>query len=360
MRQPSPSPQVGRSRSSGSLGRFTPTAVEDRVPRLVARAAVDGGDARSNRHVRDVLAASTSVDRSAQMIAAVVCALAAAACIAFASALQHHAATDQPDYRTGVHLVARLARNPRWTIGFVISAAGLALHGVALHFGPLAIVQPLLVASLVFALPLRTILDHNNASKAELAAAIVVVAALTGFLFAAHPTGGHPGARGAAAGWVLGLGVALVAGCSATATRTSSGHVAGFTLGIATGVLYGLVGGSLKATVQDATSGLAAVVADWPLWVLIATGAWALIVNQRAYTHAPLRVSLPVLTVANPIVAVIFGAYVYDEKPGDTPAAVAVQIVCLTLLAAGVTVLATPDSLAALDATRPVRDAMHT
>ena len=273
------------------------------------------------------------------MLTAVAFAVGAAACIALASALQHQAATDVPGYRTGAHLVLRLARNPRWTIGFLISAAGLALHGMALHSGALAVVQPLLVTSIVFALPLRALLDRDVPSVAEMAAAAVVVAALAGFLLAAQPTAGHPAANGVASAWILAGGVAVVGGCSATATRTSRGRVAGFTLGLATGILYGLVGGSLKAAVHLASDPVR-LLTGWPLWSLIVTGVWALVVNQRAYTHAPLRVSLPVLTVTNPIVAVVFGAYVFGEKPSDSPGTVSVQIVCLTLLACGVAVLA--------------------
>lgn len=267
-------------------------------------------------------------------------ALAAAACIALASALQHQAATGESGYRTGAHLLARLARNPRWTIGLLISALGLALHGLALHSGALALVQPLLVTSLVFALPLRALLDRRSPSFREGAAAAIVVAALTGFLLAAEPTSGRPSADGRASAVVLAVGAGIVIGCSATASRTSRGRIAGFALGLATGILYGLVGGSLKAAVHLATTGWQALLTGWPLWALIVSGVWALIVNQRAYTRAPLRVSLPVLTVTNPIVAVLFGAYVFAEKPSDAPANVVVQLVCLTLLAVGVTVLA--------------------
>src|SRR5205807_9819528 len=109
-----------------------------------------------------------------------------------------------------------------------------------------------------------------------------------------------------------------------------------------TGVLYGLVGGSLKAPVHVAPAGWHGVLLGWPLWVLAGTGIWALAVNQRAYTRAPLRVSLPVMTVANPVVAVVFGAYVFGEKPADSVVAVAAQVVCLAALAGGVTVLAVP------------------
>lgn len=258
-----------------------------------------------------------------------------------AAALQHHAATGHDTYRTGFHLLARLARNPVWLVGFLVSAAGLGLHAAALHFGPLAVVQPLLVTNLVFALPLRALLDRVTPSGAELVAAGVVVAALTGFLLAAHPTRGHPNAETAESAVVIAGGVVIVIACSVAASRTHRGRIAGLALGLATGVLYGLVGGSLKATVHLAGSGPRTLLTHWPLWVLLVTGAWALVVNQRAYTHAPLPVSLPVLTVTNPIVALVFGAYVFNEKPADSPSSVVLQAICLVLLAAAVTALAT-------------------
>jgi drug/metabolite transporter (DMT)-like permease len=138
--------------------------------------------------------------------------------LATAAALQHHAATGHHTYRTGVHLVARLARDPRWVVGFLVSAAGLVLHGAALHFGPLAVVQPLLVTNLVFAMPLRTLLDRATPSAVEVGAAVVVVAALAGFLLAAHPTRGHPGPETAQSAWLVGAGVTVAAACSMIAT----------------------------------------------------------------------------------------------------------------------------------------------
>lgn len=274
------------------------------------------------------------------MGAAVGFALAAAACMALASALQHQAATGVAEYRTGAELLLRLARRPRWAGGFALSVVGLGLHGLALHHGALAVVQPLLVTSLVFALPLRALLDHSRPRRQEVLAAALVTAALAGFLVAAHPDRGHVAPSGAASAWVFGAGAAFVLACSLAAARVRGGRVAGFTLGLATGVLYGLVGGALKATVHEAAHGVVHALVGWPVWVLLVVGVWALVVNQRAYTRAPLRVSLPVLTVANPIVAVVFGALVFGETPADNPWAVTGQAACLAALAAGVTVLA--------------------
>jgi hypothetical protein len=92
--------------------------------------------------------------------------------------------------------------------------------------------------------------------------------------------------------------------------------------------------------VHTAAHGFTTLLGTWPLWALIVTGVWGLIVNQRAYTQAPLSVSLPVMTVMDPVVAVVFGAYVYNERPADTPVAVIVQVTALTGLAFAVAALA--------------------
>lgn len=102
------------------------------------------------------------------------------------------------------------------------------------------------------------------------------------------------------------------------ATRARSGRIAGFTLGLAAGILYGLVGGVLKAAVHAVIHQPVAAVAAWPTWALVVLGVlggWAVVVHQRAYAHAPLSVSLPGLSVANPLAAMLFGAAVFGRDP---------------------------------------------
>jgi hypothetical protein len=47
-------------------------------------------------------------------------------------------------------LVFRLARQPVWLLGFASMLAGFLLQVSALHFGPLALVQPILAVELLF------------------------------------------------------------------------------------------------------------------------------------------------------------------------------------------------------------------
>src|SRR5260370_857351 len=120
------------------------------------------------------------------------------------------------------------------------------------------------------------------------------------------------------------------------------GRVTGFALGLADGTLYGLVGGVLKATVQAALRDPAAAVTGWPLWALAVLGAWAFIIHQRAYTHAPLGVSLPALSVANPLAGMVFGTLVFRETPAHGPLAPLGEARGLAVIIVSVMMLARP------------------
>ncbi|MFD0665496.1 DMT family protein [Thermocatellispora tengchongensis] len=83
-----------------------------------------------------------------------------------------------------------LVRRPRWLLGGVSIAAGGVLHILALSLGPLTIVQPMGVASLLFALPIAAALHGRKPARGELAAAAVVSSGLIGLvLIVPAPTG---------------------------------------------------------------------------------------------------------------------------------------------------------------------------
>jgi drug/metabolite transporter (DMT)-like permease len=272
-------------------------------------------------------------------------ALGAAVCFALGSALQHQAATGEQGYRSGIHLLWRLAHRPRWAVGLAVGAVGIALHAAALHAGALTVVQPLLVTGLAFALPLRALLDRARPSARQALAAAVLAVGVAVFVVAAHPSAGQAALDGGAAAAVIAVGVMIAGACSLVGTRARSGRLAGFALGLAAGILYGLVGGVLKAVVYDVTHQPSAVTA-WPTWALVVLGAWAVVVHQRAYADAPLSVSLPALTVANPLVAMVFGAAVFGERPASTPLAILAQALGLAVIIASVTMLARPERAA--------------
>src|SRR5882724_7885400 len=90
-------------------------------------------------------------------------ALAAAICWASASVLQQRAAASEPDTGSlGPSLIVRLAHHRAWLVGNGADAIAYLFQFLALRRGSLALVQPLLVTSMLFALPVSARLGHRR------------------------------------------------------------------------------------------------------------------------------------------------------------------------------------------------------
>ena len=83
-----------------------------------------------------------------------VLAIAAAALFGLGAAVQQRVAAHAPD-RTVLRpaLLWHLARQPFWLVGVATALVGNVFAGIALGIGGVALVQPLLVTRLIFALP---------------------------------------------------------------------------------------------------------------------------------------------------------------------------------------------------------------
>lgn len=270
-------------------------------------------------------------------------AIGAALFIALGSALQHQAVAGTSTRRGGISLLIRLTRNKRWMVGLAAAGAGTLLHAVALRHGALAVVEPVLAMNLALALPARALLDRTRPTAAHVAAAAVLGAGVAIFVITAHPSAGQPAPDGSDAAELILVGAALAGFCMLVAARTSSQRFAGFALGLAAGALYGIGSGVLKAVVHTLLADPATAFTTWPLWTMGALTAWAFVLHQQAYARAPLRVSLPVLSVANPLAGMAFGVIAFNEIPVHSPAAAATEALGLALIVGGVLVLSWPE-----------------
>ena len=273
---------------------------------------------------------------------AIVLSLAASLCTATASVCQRLGARRlERDDGHQVHgfdpwLVFRLARQPVWLLGFVSMLAGFAFQVSALRFGPLALVQPILAVELLFVfgyLAMRT--RSRGARRREWAAAIAMSAGISVFLRAAAPTGGRDHAP-ASLWWLSGLAIAAAVG---VAVAASSGggpvHRAAF-LGIATGLSWGFVAAVIKELSSHVAGGPAAIFTNWSAYVLMAVGTGAMLLASHAVAAGPLAASQPGFTIGDPVTAVLLGVFVFGERLGTSPAALAAEVLGLVVLAAGV------------------------
>ncbi|MER6006864.1 DMT family transporter [Nonomuraea angiospora] len=218
-----------------------------------------------------------------------------------------------------------LLRKPRWLIGGASILTGGGLHIVALGLGPLTVVQPMGVASLLFALPLAAALHGRKPSPKELAAAGVVAAGLVGLVLLVPNSEGptYLGPDGVLT--LLGVaGVAAVLLWAASRAASPAGRAA--LLATSSGVLYGATA-TLMRVLLDGT---------WNWWYVLALPVpllLALVMLQRAYAVGHFGVSFASLQIADPLTAVAFGALLLGE-----PVPTGIVPVAATLLTAAGTV----------------------
>jgi len=247
------------------------------------------------------------------LISIVLLSLASAASYGMAAVLQHQATMrEPPELSLRAGLLVSLARRPRWLVGNALDGVGYLFQFLALRRGSLTLVEPLLVLSLVFALPMGAWLEHRRASTADVASTTVIAAGLAMFLGVARPGIGHPHASGAA--WVvLTAAIAAVCGAAVIGARGGSRRRAAVLLAAGSGTAFGYVAAVTERTGHILDRGVVHTLATWAPYGLLVGGVGALLLTQSAFHAGALRLSLPTLTVAQPLVAVAIGLGFFGE-----------------------------------------------
>ena len=260
-------------------------------------------------------------------------ALLAAALFAVGAAAQQRSAGAVPDGQAGVGLVLTLARRPLWWVGTLADIGGYVAQAAALGLGSLLLVQPLLVTSLLFALPLGARWAGRRLGRADVAWSVVLALALAVFVVSGEPTAGvdRVDLRGWAPAMIV-LGVVL-AGCLLGAALRR-GTVRAVLLAVATGVLYGLGSALTKSVVSVLGDGPLALLTNWETYGLALSLGVGTLLQQSAFQAGALAASLPAVTVGEPVVAVAIGVAVLHEQlraGGAERAVVAVLVVVMVV-----------------------------
>jgi drug/metabolite transporter (DMT)-like permease len=273
------------------------------------------------------------------MTLSVAFALAAALSSAVNLMTQHSASVGAPKREKGWRLVAYLFRQPTWLLGWIAAAGAFAFQAVALHYGQLSVVQPILVTELVFVLVLRRVWIRQDVGRAAWAAALVVCGALAAFLWAAEPTGGHSSpetAQWLSALLVFGGAIALLAvlGMRGSPIRRAA------LLAAAAGLTWALTATFVKTAAETlTTSGISGMLRHWPVYALVAAVITGSLLNQSALHVGPLSVSQPLLAIVNPLASIILSVWLFDERFTDSPARIAIAALAMAVLAVGVIAL---------------------
>jgi len=270
-------------------------------------------------------------------------ALVSALLFALGSVLAQRAALGEARAGPSSSLLLRMARRPLWLAGTAADALGFVAQAGALGAGRLAVVQPLLVTAVVFALPLGVWLTEQRLHRNEVVAAALVVIALGGFLLIATPSGGRGDAPVSA--WLIAI-LACAVACAPLAAlgRAGPARRRAALLGTSTGILFALSAALTKAVVDRLGGGVLHVVAGWELYALILVGYVSMTLNQLALATGALAAAVATSTALDPIVSVILGLTVFDEALHASGPRAAGTVGCLVAALGGMVVLARQQS----------------
>lgn len=239
-----------------------------------------------------------------------------------------------------------LVRQPLWVAAVGANIVGFALQVVALSFGSLAVVQPLLVCDLIFAVLIsRYLLSRSNTPRpggrhADLAVFTGVGATalgVAGFLAIGQPSGGSTHASFSILPPLVIVIVVLVGGCLAVAARYD--NVRPLALALGCGVCYGVAAFAIKLVTSDFDHGLGGLFSNWPIYILLVVGPVGYLLNQDAFQQgtflAPVQA---IITAADPVLSVALGIVWLDVRVRSSPAAIAGEVASLVVMIIGIVI----------------------
>lgn len=289
---------------------------------------------------------------SGSLLAAVL-AIGAALCIAIGTAVRQRAAAGVPAAATGAFgPITTLVRTPDWWAGTIASAAGYGLQAAALGVGSILLVQPLLVLSLLFALPLGARLTGRRVTGREWLWAGALTAAVAVLVVLGDPKPGEP--RAVTEHWivVVAVGLPLVLWCLHGARRRTGTRRA-LLYGIAAGALFGMTAVLTKGVVHLAGLGPSALPTSVEPYALVAVAVVATAVQQSAFQAGELQTSLPASTIMEPLVASLLGVVVLGEYLDADRGAAVILVLALFVVVAAVIALARASARHTLPAPDP-------
>jgi drug/metabolite transporter (DMT)-like permease len=292
------------------------------------------------------------------LVATIPLALLAALLFALSAALQQvsahrqagNAAAERGDAEPARHtswlpvlgLLDRLVRDRTWLLGWLTNLGGFFTQAAALHFGSISVVQPLLIAQLLFALPLGTMMSHRRMLRRDWLGAAAVCAGLVILL---SVRGATPITGDANRGNVLlatSISLAGVAGLVVWARFTHGRpQLRAALIAVAAGLCFCMSAVYITLTTTDLINrGVGATATDWPGYALAVATLVGLVLEQDAFAAGSLPTAVVGMTITNPVASYFAGILAFSGQAPETPGALAGVASAGALVIVGVIALA--------------------
>ena len=266
-------------------------------------------------------------------------ALVAAFLFALAATLQQKGALNLPTISLADPMsLVRLAGQTTWLIGTLALFTGYLFQAGALDRGRLSIIQPLLVTTVVFALPLGYFLTRQQVGRREVIGALAIIIGLGLFVSFGDPAGGNENASNSQ--WAIAIGLLsvlsvfmLVFGRGGSLTMKAAVY------GTVAGILFGLSSALTKPTLNYLHESVGTMLSNWECYALAVAGVLGFVLQQVSLGTGRLAPSVATVSVANPLVGILIGILLLDERLSRPGWHILVAMVGLGLALVGAVVI---------------------
>ena len=266
-------------------------------------------------------------------------ALIAAFLFALAATLQQKGALNLPTISLADPMsLVRLVGQKVWLLGTVALFAGYLFQAGALDRGRLSVIQPLLVTTVVFALPLGYFLTKQHVGRREVIGAIVIILGLGLFVYFGDPAGGKENAPNDE--WAI----AIAAIAALSAVLLVFGSRGGLSMkaavyGTVAGLMFGLSSALTKPTLDYLHESVSTMLSHWECYALAIAGVGGFVLQQVSLGTGRLAPSVATVSVANPLVGILLGILLLDERLSRPAWHVVLAVIGLGLALVGAVVI---------------------
>lgn len=243
-----------------------------------------------------------------------VLAVAAALANALTSVLQRMGVEDAPASDTmKLSLLTYALRRKVWLAGFALMLGSFLMQAIALHFGRLTQVQPVLTTELLFLVLILGTWFRYRIGWREWVGAIGISAGLAGFLVFANPGGGNDVPDAAEWLTVGGVCVGAMAVC-VLLTRFGARWWRAAMFGTAAAIAYAFTAALTRVVAGQAASNWVGIFTHWEAYGLAAFGVAAVFLSQNAYHAGPIAASQSTLVLVDPLASIAIGIGLFGDN----------------------------------------------
>lgn len=266
-----------------------------------------------------------------------------AAALNAASSVVQRLATNKPNAENlfSRDFAIAMLKSRLFVFGFGLQFVGFIAQAIALKYGPLIIVEPLLTSDLVFLLLLIHWRLGIVVQGRDWLSVGAIIIGLSGLYAALHPQGGHLNYQ--LTPWIILISIAgpLVLAMAYVVRRLENQTARAILAGMGAALAFALNAAFTKLNLSIfAQHGLEGLINNWPLYALIISGIISLYLMVNAYGSGPLAISQPIMEVFEPAVAVLIGITIFGDRYHTSAMSLCIGSLCMIVLIFGIVYLA--------------------